>query len=154
MLNDDWYDILFSYKASSYRFVLIRYCGDPNLQTLLIKIVDLGSQFICWWVSSQSYRLCFKHSLDSLTIKHPYGFQPNTFFPLDLASCFLCSLCFLLHLLVSTPSPISFLPLFLTSLKNQPPICLPSLSYIPPLSGVQIITFHWFPCNPTFTHNP
>ena len=129
MLNDYWYDILFASKASSYRFVLIRYCGDPNLQTLLIKIVDLGSQFICWWVSSQSYRLCFKHSLDSLTIKHPYGFQPNTLFPLDLASCSLCSLCFLLPFM-SITSPISFLHVFLTSLKNQPPICLPSLSYI------------------------
>ena len=127
---------------------LFVWCGDLNLQTLLCKTVDLGSQFIWWWVSSQSYRLRFKHRLDSLTIKNPYGSQPNTLFPLDLASCFLCSHCSLL--------PSCLLPLLFLFFPPQkiPLICLPLLSYIIPPSGVQIITFHRSLCNPTFTHNP
>ena len=102
--------------------------------------MDLGSQFIYWWVSSQSYKLCFKHSLDSPTIKCPYGFQLNTLFHLLLA--------FFALFFLSSPRVYSLSYFFSSYLslfpqKNQPPICLPLLYYIPhpPLAGFKSLLF-------------
>ena len=79
-------------------------CGALNLCTLLFRTVDLGSQFIYWWASLQSYMFCFKHSLNRPTSG-------------------------ILVVFYSTPSALLMLLLtFFALFVLSSPLCLPLLS--------------------------
>ena len=126
----------------------------PILITILSRTMDLSSQFICQWVSSQSYRFYFKRSLDSPNSIIPVVPSPAPPYP------------FILLLSFSKPSPFRplsfyflsffFFLLFLSFPRKTNPLLLSTLPplYSLPLVGFKSLLFHQFPCNPTFIQNP
>ena len=137
-------------------------CGAPNLCTLLFRTVDLGSQFIYWWASLQSYRFCFKHSLDRPTSRIPVvsSSTPSsllmmllTFFALFVLSSPVCLPLFLSPLSLSLSASLSTLPSLLFSLSQNNPFSLSTLIplYRLPLVGLKSLLFtrsHVFPLSP------
>ena len=125
--------------------------------------MDLGTQFICWWASLQSYRFCFKHSLDSLTfgIHVVSSSTPSsllmlllTFSTLFVLSSLLClPLFFLLTSSLCLSQLLFALPSLLFSHSKKPTPTLSTLIplYRLPLVGLKLLLFtnpHVFPLSP------
>ena len=109
-------------------------CGAPTLLTKIVWEVDLDSKFTCWWVSLQSYKFSFKHSLNNpatsiLVISSPKTLSFSDLIPYHLLYISLSSFVLPLLCLISSFSLISysFLLFSSNSLTN------PHLSALTPL---------------------
>ena len=104
----------------------------------LSGIKDLGSQFICSWVSSHSYWLLPQTLPWQPNPLYLCGSQPNSHIPSDFSS-----------LSLNLPSPF-FLVSLLHLFSFEPPTICPHFSYSLSLVGVQIITFSSIPMQSHF----